>query len=526
MSLGWPTDLCRPAVITAGTSVSTVGNENRPFRSDLRADVVIVGGGLAGIACAIALADSGRKVMLLEQTGSLGGRARSWTDLKSGDVIDIGPHLLSSEHPNLRSMFEQLGTHDHIVWHASALAKLIDDGGNVEARPGPLTPPLHWLPALVKQRRLSLRDKLSNGPLLWLAMRIGEDDIDRLDGMSSIELLSRYCVAWRSIEGFWAALSMSLLNVPLERCSAGALMRVCARLIGHSHDYFGFADCGLADLYVPAAMRSIMRAGGRVHLRTRVVALMCCNGKVGGVVLEDGTRISARHSVLAVPPQALAKLLSVRCKSQRPFSDTRAFEASPHVSTYLWLDRKLSTARFWTRGYAARSLSCDFQDLSNIRAGWRARASVIASNIAYSHRAESMSDEDIVATTMRELSEVVPAAAAAKVLHSVVNRIPMAIPCPAPGTEQKRPSTRTSIDGLLLAGDWTRTGVPMGMESAVRSGRLAAEQVWSAIGRPRQLAVAAHPPEGLAGLVYRAARHARRRNGRDLDLPKLAKLPT
>lgn len=93
-----------------------------------------------------------------------------------------------------------------------------------------------------------------------------------------------------------------------------------------------------------------------------------------------------------------------------------------------------------------------------------------------------------------------PAAARhASVRHTVVNRIAMAIPCPAPGTECKRPSTTTQFEGLYLAGDWTRTELPASMESAVHSGLAAAEEIWSAIGRPRRLVVPKRPTEGLAG---------------------------
>jgi 15-cis-phytoene desaturase len=79
----------------------------------------------------------------------------------------------------------------------------------------------------------------------------------------------------------------------------------------------------------------------------------------------------------------------------------------------------------------------------------------------------------------------------------------MAISCPYPGVEHKRPATRSPVRGLFLAGDWTRTGIPFSMESAVRSGWLAAEQVLAEIGRPRSLALKIKETEGLSGLMRR-----------------------
>lgn len=108
--------------------------------------------------------------------------------------------------------------------------------------------------------------------------------------------------------------------------------------------------------------------------------------------------------------------------------------------------------------------------------------------------------------TRREIAEYLPEAARGRIRHARVHRIPMAIPCPHPGTERKRLPARTALRGLFLAGDWTRTGFPASMESAVRSGWLAAEAVLADAGRPRRLALARNGPEGIAGLVRRLPR--------------------
>jgi squalene-associated FAD-dependent desaturase len=484
----------------------------RPVRSD-QADVIIAGGGLAGLACAVGLRTSGLRVVVCEASGSLGGRARSWIDRVSGDVVDLGPHVMMSEYANLRSLLEQFGTGDHIVWQTDRLIRLVQRDSAVDMNVRPLTPPLHLLPSLAKVRAVNWRDKLSNAPLVWLTMRLEERDFLALDRMSAWDLLQAYHVTPRFRDWFWASVCMSLLNVPLKECSAGALLRVYSQLIGHRDYKFGFADCGLSELFVPAAVRAVRASGGIIHLRARVVALLQRDGRAAGVILEDGTRVSASRCVMALPPAALAEVLPARCRARLPFSAVAEFRPSPYISVYLWLDRKIGRDQFWARVWSESLLNSDFYDLSNIRRGWGERPSVIASNIIYSHRAEEMSDADIVAATHRELILAQPAAAKAKILHSSVHRIPMAIPCPLPGTEEQRPTTRTPIPGLLLAGDWTRTGLPSCMESAVRSGWLAAEEIWDSIGRPCRLALEQKPPEGLVGVVHRWS--TRKRRGRD-----------
>jgi uncharacterized protein with NAD-binding domain and iron-sulfur cluster len=172
------------------------------------------------------------------------------------------------------------------------------------------------------------------------------------------------------------------------------------------------------------------------------------------------------------------------------------------VSRARLLFAKLTNEKFWARVWDRASLNTDFYDLSNIRRGWRERnASVIASNVIYSHRAEHLSDESIVNATVAEIAEAFPTAASARLRRTLVNRIPMAIPCPVRGIERKRPPTVTPINGFLLAGDWTRTELPASMESAVHSGWSAAEEIWKLIERPRRFVLPKRRMEGLAGLL-------------------------
>jgi 15-cis-phytoene desaturase len=452
-------------------------------------DVIIVGGGVAGLACAVALADAGLRVTLIERERSLGGRARSWVDAASGDTIDLGPHVLHSEYRNMLAFLGRLGTRDLVCWQPEKLITLATQPRPVVLRHRRLPPPLSLFPDLALGSRLSLRDLWSNNRPTWRAMRFDEADVPELDRISAADYLRGAGVSERMIEWFWAFAALAVMNVPLERCSAAALLRVHSQLIGHRRLHFGFPMTGLAELFAPQAAQAIIGAGGRILLGTEVVQIS------NGVVLHDGGRLPADHVVTALPPQALQAL----------GIDVPSFEPSPYISCYLWFDRKLTAERFWAQLGGPKRLSTDFYDLSNIRRGWSARPSLIASNIIYSERAHALSGAQIVAATQREIAEFVPEAAAARVVHAVVNRVPMAIACPLPGSETKRLGA-SDIPGLWLAGDWTRTGLPSSMESAVRSGWLAAEEVLRATGRPRQLALPKRPNDGLAGIVQRLKR--------------------
>ena len=437
--------------------------------------VAIVGGGLAGLACAVALGDAGLRITLLERETSLGGRARSWTDTRTGDAIDLGPHIVHSEYRNMLAFLERLGTRALICWQPE---KLMSFSSGMVLGHRRLPPPLSLLPDFVSGSRLPLRDLWSNNRVTWRALRFDEADVPRLDRISALDYLRAAGVSEPMIDCFWSFAALAVLNVPLERCSAAALLRVHSQLIGHRRLHFGFPAVGLSELFAPQATRAIERNGGRIALGAEVVQVE------NGVILRDGARLGADHVVMTVPPQHL--------------------EPSPYISSYLWFDRKLTRERFWAQLGAQQRLNTDFYDLSNIRRGWGARSSLIASNIIYCHRAHGMSDAQIIAATQREIAEYLPAAAHARVVHAVVNRIPMAIPCPLPGSECARPAPSAA-----LAGDWTRTGLPCSMESAVRSGFMAAEEVLRAAGRPRTLALPVRPADGLAGWIQPKRRAAR-----------------
>ena len=75
-----------------------------------RADVIVAGGGIAGLSCAAALSGCGLRVVVLEASPLLGGRAASWKDPSTGETVDIGPHVITSEHRNFLALLERLGT--------------------------------------------------------------------------------------------------------------------------------------------------------------------------------------------------------------------------------------------------------------------------------------------------------------------------------------------------------------------------------------------------------------------------------
>jgi 15-cis-phytoene desaturase len=471
----------------------------------LNAEVLVAGGGVAGLRCAVALADAGLRVLLVERDGQLGGRAGSVRDATTGTRIDLGPHVVTSEHRNFLAWIARLGHADDIRWQPEPLITLLDAGRCLRMPTSRLPPPLHALPVLPHAlQALSVADLLSNWRVAWRALRLDEAGTLALDDIGAEQWLRAQGVSSASLQWFWTTACLALLNLPLADCSAAALMRVFRLLAGRSGYCFGFPRIALADLFADASRRAIEAAGGAVRTGVAVQRLLLRDGRFTHAECTDGTHITAGAAVVALDPPALARLAAPGWDGPADAPAlARHFLPCPYVSTYLWLDRRVTTEGFWARVWAPGQLNLDFYDLANIRGAAADTPSLIASNAIHAHSAQSLDDDTLVRLTLRELAPLSADAAAARVRHAAVHRVPMAIACPLPGVERRRPPVETGIANLWLAGDWTATHLPSSMESAARAGALAAERAAAWLGR--ELKVAEPLPEtvGLPGWLRR-----------------------
>lgn len=466
-----------------------------PTSSSQQADVVIVGAGIAGLSCAVRLADAGLRVVVLESSDVPGGRARSWADPTTGINVDIGPHVVLNKYPNMQALLERLGTAHQICWQTEELLTVLDRGKRLQFKVGGLPAPLHYVRNLPQVlRNVPLRHLLSNVRLGWRTMRSSPRELMTLDDRNGRDHLLSNGVSPGFIDWFWASASMAILNLPVEQCSAASLMRLLAQGLGHNDLAFGFPKVGLSDLYAWPAIRMLQRNGSEVRFGYAVNGLDRLGSDVSGVTLADGSKVKASAVVLAVPPTAIESVLP----RQHSLTMTAArFEPSPYISCYLWFDRMLSDARFWARPWSPECFNTDFYDLSNIRDGATGPGSMIATNIIWSHRAAELSDREIIDATLAEIADFAPEARQANLMGAAVHHIPMSVPCARPGIEASRPAIQQE-KGLFIAGDWVDTGLPFCMESATRAGALAAEQLLAKRGVTVKLASPTPVPGGLS----------------------------
>jgi uncharacterized protein with NAD-binding domain and iron-sulfur cluster len=462
-------------------------------------DVVVVGGGVAGIAAAFTLAKRGLKVAMFEGRPILGGRARSWIDKDTGDPIHIGPHIMISMYPNFFSLLEQLGTRDKVTWMPKRhFLTWVHGPHEYDLRTLPVPAPFSWGPTSMLDPFVPMEDKESTLRAVLRCLNVSEEDILALDNESGADFLRRMGVSEGYIQHFWAFCSHAILNVPIEEVSASALVRFTRGLIGSAEIEMGFSDGGLGDLVTPA--KEILEGLGSVVMTGTEVAGFLGDSKCTGVELDDGRIFNSRMGVIStVPPQTLLPLLpSAWVNDHASIRNLEQLKPCKYICVYIWFDRKVTRGKkMWARTYNKDDLNCEFYDFSEIYTGkdskgvlWKDRPSFVGSNIIDAGRLPEMSDEEIVEGTLREMEEFFTDIRQAQVLRSRVNRVAMAIHRPVVGTECLRPDQASPVPGLYFGGCWTYTQFPGSMESAAHGGFLAADRLLEHQGLNKQGAAA------------------------------------
>ena len=464
----------------------------------------MIGGGLAGLSSAVALADAGFRVRLLEQRPFLGGRAASY-DLPGGEHVDNCQHVTLGCCTNLDDFYRRVGAARKIAYYDQLL--FADSAGRrAVLQASPLPPPFHLAPAFALFPFLSWAERRAIGQaLMAMARRGGRNADGDGDGVSMLDWLRRHGQSSASIERFWKVVLVSALNEELGRLDARYGLDVFwkAFLSNRAGYRLGIPRTPLGELY-DGCGAAIERRGGEVALRAPVRGLRVSDGRVVAVEMDTGRDETADVYVLAVPHQAALHLLPAPVVDQESqFANLRRLRVSPITGVHFWFDRDVMTEPFLT------ALDTTTQWIFNKsrlygQPGGRYLQLVISASYDLLPRPR----QEIIDLCRAELRALLPATREAKLEKATVVKEAAATFSPEPGSDRWRPSQRTSLPNLYLAGDWTKTGWPATMEGAVRSGYLAAEAILSACGTPRQLLRPDLPAEGLARWL--ASRGARR----------------
>ncbi len=467
--------------------------------------VIVIGGGLAGLAAGVALADSGWRVRLFEQRPFLGGRATSYV-LPDGEHVDNCQHVTFGCCTNLEDFYRRVGCADKIKFFDRLL--LIDPQGRVgRFQAGLLPAPFHILGSFASFSPLSLWDKLSIGrAMLDILQHQGKPpDIREPGGISMLEWLRRRSQTERAIHRFWRVVLISALSEELERIDARYGVDVFWKtvLLNRTGYRMGIPSIPLAALY-DGCKSEIERRGGEVILRAPVRGLKIENGDLAGVRFDEGREESADAYLFAVPHIALAELLPQSMKQSDPsLANLDKIKVAPITGVHFWFDRPVMKEPFVTLLDTTTQWIFNKTALYGDSNGKEKSASAgqyLQLVISASYDLLQKPRQEIIDLCLGEVCEVLPAARNAELLKATVIKEAAATFSPEPGVDRWRPKQQTSIPHLFLAGDWTDTGWPATMEGAVRSGYLAAEAVLRSTGTPQKFLQPDLEPDGFVAM--------------------------
>lgn len=429
-------------------------------------DVLIVGGGLAGMAAAVRLAEAGAGVRILETRKKLGGRATSFVDVRSGRTLDNCQHVVLGCCTNYRDLLARLGAADMVRWRREQW--WIEAGGRRSViRPGVCPAPAHFTGSMLAAAFLSAGEKAAVARACARLLRARRADWRE---RTFAEFLASCGQPERVVRRFWAPVIVSACNLGVSRVAADVAMHVFQE---------GFlANAAAADIGVPAvplvelyarAPELLSRAGGGggVELGCGVVRV-----DESGADTSDGRRFEAGRVVCAVPVERVNRLVSEDVRRADPrFAPLDSFTHSPILGVHLTFDRPVLD-------------DLPHAVLVDRPTQWLFRkndaGTALHAVVSAADEWLPLSEEEIGRRVLADVRACLPQSERASLLEVRAVKEKLATFAPVPGLHAARPSV-TGPSRLLLAGDYTDTGWPATMEGATRSGYAAAA---AALGVP------------------------------------------
>ncbi|MFI8081008.1 hydroxysqualene dehydroxylase HpnE [Kitasatospora sp. NPDC086009] len=455
-----------------------------------RPAAVVVGGGLAGITTALRLAEADHRVTLVEGRPRLGGLAFSF---QRGELtVDNGQHVYLRCCTAYRGLLDRLGASRLVHLQDRLDVPVLGVSGPAAApvrtlgrlRRAGLPVPLHLAASLATYPHLAPADRarVVRGAIALQGLDLADP---ALDAVSFGDWLRRNGQNERTIAALWDLVGVATLNARADQVSLAlaAMVFKTGLLSDPGASDIGMAAVPLGVIHHDRALAELERAGVKVLLRARATELKP-SAPQHAVRLESGELLMGDTVVLAGAQDAAAALLPPDAVDAQ--QRLAGFGTAPILNVHVVYDRKVLRRPFFAALGSPVQWVFDRTAHSGLAATELGRAHPGAQYLALSQSA--VQDEiDLPVAELRrrylpELARLLPAAGGAEVLDFFVTRERTATFDPAPGTAAVRPTARTHVPGLLLAGAWTATGWPATMEGAVRSGHAAADAALAGAG--------------------------------------------
>ncbi|MGH7206084.1 MAG: hydroxysqualene dehydroxylase HpnE [Nitrospiraceae bacterium] len=433
----------------------------------MKRTVLIIGGGPAGITAALRLSERGYAVTLLEQRRELGGRLISSPE--SGEPPDAIPSVLLGCHKATLSLLKRLGTAHQVRFSDHLRFEFLLPGGRLVSLHRPWLPgPLHAILGLATFRGLPFQDRWR---ILTFLERTWEGDPalpPDLESRTANDWLTELGQSEEARSHLWSPLARFLLGDDLTVVSAATLARVLTRCFLSARHHAGLAipTGGIGSMLLAPALEQLTKSGATIRLGTSVNHIRFDAHQVTGIQLQSGNTLVADWYVAALQHRHLCSLLPDSALTNYAyFEQLTRLTDSPAVTVHLWMDRALPAPRLVL--LAGRTYHWVISRADVESEGHRTLVSLVATGLS---GLLARSDQDLLKSALDDIGDCFPTAASANIVDSRIVREPQAFLSLRPGTASIRPLPESPFPNLFLAGDWTDTGLPATLESAILSG--------------------------------------------------------
>lgn len=433
-------------------------------------NVVVLGGGFAGLAAAVKLTELGHRVALIERRQKLGGRAFSFSDPKTGDTVDNGQHLFMKCYQATQSLLKSLDILDDVVFQNEFQIEFRhpQEGISKLHISNTLPQPLNILAGFLRFKTIGLKDVLS-------LRKIKPELTKELPFDLSVTQWLNQCKQTQRLQtNFWDPLCLAALNEPPSQASARYMQAVLKEGFFASSDgaCLGYSRLGLSKLLSAQSHAFLKKYNQTRHVGLFAKKIEPVSPHEIRVHLSNNTSLTPDALICALPPHALSPLLPPQTFPNL-LQKLNAYRPSPILSINLWYDRPVLDVAFF--GMQGTRLEWAFNKPHLYNTHDQASPGHITLIASAARALCKIPPQELIELAQQEFESVEPEATTANLQHARViceHRATQTLPL-----GERPPSTQTTHPKLFLAGDWIDTGLPATIESAVRSGFQAATTV-------------------------------------------------
>jgi zeta-carotene desaturase len=419
-------------------------------------NVLIIGGGLAGLSAAVYLSKNNMNVTLVEATHKLGGKTYSFIDENSKYEIDNGQHIILGCYQETIKYLRVISAFDKLkIPKEFSLNYLLPNFKIHRLKVSGYFYPFNLFCGFTKLELMDLDDKKN---LLWFLLKIRFLDTEKIDNLNVKEWLELEKQTNKSVEIFWSVLCVGALNTSIENASAKLFCEVLKKIFWSNNNGYKFllTENSLNDTFIRPAETFLLQHNVRIYKSEKVENVLLSGYEVKSVFTNKRKFDDYDFYIIAIPYHSIESL-------NLPSLKNLYFRHSSILNVYFWLDNNPFVEPYYA--------------LVNSEVHWIFnKGNYINITISNAGKFIAMSKPEIEEVIKLELEKFIPGFSK-RVIKSIIVKEKKATFIPDNQTINKRPSTRTSIKNLFLAGDWTDTKLPATIEGAIKSGRMAAESV-------------------------------------------------